>query len=215
MFDIWQVGAPDIDLIGADVYVDDFKRVCQLYTQRGNPLFLPELAPSVRQAAYVYYALGQNAICFAPFGIDDSFSAEKAEVLAQSYQSLKGFLPFFAQHCGKEKNIGLLYAGKPEEEYRLGKYKIWVHYDQTRDEEKNRPESGGLILQTGEDEFYICGQGLRITFGVENGHAEFLSHDEGVFKEGVWYPERRMNGDELEIRLTAPSIRKVKFYTFK
>ncbi len=66
MFDIWRVGAPSIDLVGADVYVDDFKKICQMYAQSGNPLFFSELAPSIRQAAYVYYAIGENAMCFAP-----------------------------------------------------------------------------------------------------------------------------------------------------
>lgn len=218
MFDIWHVAAPSIDLYGADVYLDDFKKICKQYTQVGNPLFLPELAPSVRQAAYVYYALGQNAMCFAPFAID-GFSPQKASVVTASYQSLRGFLPFLAQHCGQTKNIGLLYTGKQEDEYQLNNYKIKVQYTQKRDEENNVAESGGLILQVSEDEFYICGFGMHISFGVINGDSnnqiEFLLHEEGEFNGGIWIPERRMNGDELEIRMSVPSIRRVKFHRYR
>ncbi|KAA6301912.1 MAG: hypothetical protein EZS26_001915 [Candidatus Ordinivivax streblomastigis] len=217
MFDIWQAGAPAIDLIGADVYPDDFKQLCRMYTQNGNPLFLPELAPSVRQAAYVYYAIGQNALCFAPFGIDNSFSPEKAAVLSRSYESLKGFLPFFAQHCGKDKNVGLLFTGKKEEWLQLGEYNIHVEYLSERNEDKNSPESGGLILQVGEDEFYIGGIKMKLHFysRKDGMHTEFSLHEEGVFKAGQWLPERRMNGDELEIQISEPSIRRVKYYLFK
>jgi hypothetical protein len=218
MFNIWQAAAPDVDLIGADVYVDDFKQVCKMYTQNDNPLFLPELAPSIRLAAYVYYAIGQNAMCFAPFGIDNSFSTEKAAVLADSYQSLKGFLPFFSEHCGKDKNIGFLYTGQKSENIQLGGYNIRVDYLSERNENKNIPESGGFILHVGKDEFYIAGRDMNFHFFSlqdTSDHIEFLYHEEGHFIDGQWYPERRMNGDELMIHLNKPSIRHIKFYRFK
>mgnify|MGYP005853726557 FL=1 len=218
MFDVWRAGAPSIDLYGADVYLDDFKKVCDQYTQQGNPLFLPELAPSVRQAAYVYYALGRNAMCFAPFAID-GFNSETAAVVARSYQSLKGFLPFFSQHCGKDRNIGLLYTGREEEICQLGNYRIQVHYNQQRNENEYRSESGGLILQTDKDEFFICGFGMQLSFypvsEKSDMQIEFLLHEEGSFDDGVWHSERRMNGDELSIRMMTPSIRKVKFHIYK
>lgn len=218
MFDIWRAGAPSIDLFGADVYLDDFKKVCDQYTQQDNPLFLPELAPSIRQAAYVYYALGRNAMCFAPFAID-GFSPEMATVVARSYQSLKDFLPYLARYCGKERNIGLLYTGQEQEIYHLGDYKIEIHYNQQRNDSENRSESGGLILQIDKDEFFICGFGMEISFHPGSKQSdmqiEFLLHEEGIFKEGVWSPERRMNGDELSIKMTTPSIRRVKYHLYK
>ena len=218
MFDIWHAGAPDIDLIGLDVYADDFKRLCRMYTQNGNPLFLPELSPSIRQAAYVYYALGENTICFAPFGIDNSFPPEKAAVLAQSYKSLKGFLPFLAQHAGKNKSVGLLYSGQRTETVQLGDYTIHVEYRSERNEDLNIPESGGLILQVAEDEFYICGMKMAFHFSPVAGSSykiETLFHDEGRFTNGKWQAERRMNGDEQGLYIDAPSIRRVKFYRFQ
>ena len=218
VFDIWHAAAPSIDLIGADVYVDDFKKVCEMYTQSGNPLFLPELAPSIRQAAYVYYALGENAMCFAPFGID-GYHKERAEVVAKSYKTLYGFLPFFSQYCGKDNNKGLLYTNQKTEEIRLGDYRIRVEYTQERNEGENRPESGGLVLQTGPDEFYVAGLGMNVFFYLQHNLAkdqvETVLHEEGEFNNGEWIASRRMNGDELDIRISSPSIRKLKFHRFK
>ncbi|GHT45935.1 beta-galactosidase [Bacteroidia bacterium] len=219
MFDIWHAAAPAIDLIGADVYVDDFKKICQMYTQSGNPLFLPELAPSIRQAAYVFYAIGENAMCFAPFGID-GYHRERANIVAKSYQSLNGFLPFFSQYCGKENNKGLLYTNQKTEEIRLGDYRIRVEYTQERNEGENRPESGGLILQTGKDEFYVAGMGMNVFFYLQPNQAEdqveTVLHEEGEFTDGNWIPGRRMNGDELDIRIgSTPSMRKLRFHRFK
>ncbi|GAB6010603.1 GH35 family beta-galactosidase [Viscerimonas tarda] len=217
MFDIWQVGAPAIDLIGVDVYHDDFKRLCKMYTQRGNPLFLPELSSSVRQAAYVYYALGENAMCFAPFGVDNFFSPEKMGVVAKSYRSLKGFLPFFAQYAGKGKSVGLLYTNQKSETIRMGDYNIQVEYRSERNEDKNIPEAGGLILQVGEDEFYICGTNISTSFSPAPGSkhkTDILFHDEGRFENGQWISERRLNGDERRNGLGAPTIRRMKLYRY-
>jgi hypothetical protein len=218
MFDVWRAAAPSVDLFAADIYLDDFKRVCAQYTQSGNPLFIPELKPDIRQGAYVYYAIGQNAMCFAPFAID-GFSPVQKEALAGSYQSLKGFLPFFSQHSGKDKNIGLLYTGKKEETFRMGDYNVQIQYTQERDVEKGIPESAGLILQTGKDEFYVCGRNINVSFhplpGQTNDQIELISHDEGSFADGVWHPERRMNGDERAIRIITPSIRKVVYHMYK
>jgi beta-galactosidase GanA len=217
MFDIWQVGAPNIDLIGVDVYADDFKRLCKMYTQRGNPLFLPELSSSVRQAAYVYYALGENAMCFAPFGVDNFFSPEKMAVVAKSYRSLKGFLPFLAQHAGKNKSVGLLYTGQKSETVRLGDYNIRIEYRSERNEDRNIPESGGLILQVGDDEFYVCGIKLAAFFSPAQGskhRTDVLSHDEGRFENGQWISERRLNGDERLSGIDEPAIRRIKLYRY-
>ena len=218
MFDIWHVGAPSVDLIGADVYVDDFKKICQMYSQSGNPLFFPEMAPSVRQAAYVYYAIGENAMCFAPFAID-GYRQPRADVLAQSYKSLKGFLPFFSQYCGKDNNKGLLYTDQKTEEIRLGDYRIRVEYRQERNEQGNIPESAGLVLQTGKDEFYVAGIGINVFFYLLPNQAEdqvqVVLHEEGEFIDGTWKPGRRMNGDELDMRISNPSIRKIRFNRFR
>jgi hypothetical protein len=216
VMDIWRAAATEIDFLAPDIYLEDFKRVCKHYVQSGNPLFIPEAQRDCRAAANIYYALGQhNALCFAPFGID---GVENINPIAEAYGSLLGFIPFFAKHQGVNKNIGLLYTGKKNEEVTLGGYKLKITYNQVRDNEKHQPEAAGLILNTSDGEFYIAGFGFRVDFENPegNGWVEFLSHDEGFFKDGIWNPQRRMNGDEMEVILPSkPSIRKVKVHVIK
>lgn len=213
MMDVWRAAAPGIDLFAPDIYLDDFKRVCSFYSQSGNPIFIPEAQRDPRAASNVYYALGQyNAICFSPFGIDGTITSNLSGV----YGSLSGFLPFFAQHQGVNNNRGLLLSGNTEELVELGGYKIKITYNQKRDEEKNISESAGIILTTTRGEFYIGGFGFRVDFMTLDGKCwvETLSHEQGTFDNGVWVPERRMNGDEMDIMLSSkPEFRKIKVHT--
>lgn len=42
MYEVWQYGAPCIDLHTPDIYVHDFCNICDEYTRRGKPLMIPE-----------------------------------------------------------------------------------------------------------------------------------------------------------------------------
>lgn len=212
MMDVWRAAAPKIDLFAPDIYLDDFKRVCSLYSQSDNPLFIPEAQRDSRAASNVYYALGQyNAICFSPFGIDGAITSN----LSDTYASLKGFLPFFAQHQGVTNNRGLLFSGNSEEMIELGGYKIKITYSQKRDVDKNISEAAGIILTTASGEFYVGGFGFRVDFMASDGKGwvETLCHEKGTFENGVWFSERRMNGDEMDIVLSSkPEFRRIKLH---
>lgn len=40
--EIWNFCAPCIDIYGPDIYLPDFQRICEEYTRRGEPLYIPE-----------------------------------------------------------------------------------------------------------------------------------------------------------------------------
>ena len=66
--DIWRAGAPAIDMLAPDLYLEYFDEVCERFTRNGNPLFIPETSAN---AANVMSAFGKfNAIGFSPFGIE-------------------------------------------------------------------------------------------------------------------------------------------------
>jgi hypothetical protein len=219
MLNVWRAGAPSIDLLAPDIYLDDFKRVCAQYAVAGNPLFIPEANPDVRSAANVYYALGQyNAICFAPFAID-GFKEGEAKALGESYGSLAGFLPFWANHSGKGKNVGFTYVKDGKETFILGPCRIEVQYTQQRDKDNDIPESCGLIMQVAPYEYYLTGRSIRVTFHAQDadkGAPEILSMDDGEFVHGVWQPGRRMNGDEMYIHIgNRPEWRHILLHQIK
>ena len=72
--DLWKKLVPSIDMLSPDIYLSDFKGVCDAYTAGDNPLFIPEARRDPVTASNVFYAFGQyNALGFSPFGIEDMF----------------------------------------------------------------------------------------------------------------------------------------------
>jgi hypothetical protein len=87
--------------------------------------------------------------------------------------------------------------------------------------------AGGLIIQTGPQEFLAAGKALDIFFIPKNDsvHIGIDAVDEGTFDEGKWVGERRLNGDEvhtstfdgtgLKLRGDAICIQKISLYSYK
>ncbi len=70
--EVWDLCAPAIDVYCPDIYVPQFKAVCDEYTRRGGPLFIPETAIHSYCASRLLYSIGHyHAMCYAPFGFDD------------------------------------------------------------------------------------------------------------------------------------------------
>ena len=84
---------------------------------------------------------------------------------------------------------------------------------------------GGLMIHTGDEDFWFAGQGITITFKGADDRPPLVGIDfaeEGVFdSQGKWIPGRRLNGDQTHqgrhIRLPPgkPQIQKVRFYRYR
>lgn len=71
---IWKTEAPSIDVFCPDIYSDNFQEIADSYVSEDNPLFIPEVAGVVKDAAYVFYIVGRhNALGLSPFGIETMF----------------------------------------------------------------------------------------------------------------------------------------------
>ena len=82
--EIWDCCAPSIDVYCPDIYVPQFKEVCDEYTRRGNPLFIPEAATHSYCASRMLYTVGHyHAMCYSPFGFDD---------IGKPFTAIQGFL---------------------------------------------------------------------------------------------------------------------------
>ncbi len=84
--------------------------------------------------------------------------------------------------------------------------------------------SGGIIIQTNENDFIIAGTGIVVTFSVNgkpNISAGILQAEEGIYKNGKWTAGTRMNGDQdhqgrhIRIPVGEWNIQKVKLYQYK
>ncbi len=84
------------------------------------------------------------------------------------------------------------------------------------------PKTGGIIIETVPGEFYVAGTGIVITFEstLKDKRAGLLSVDEGSFKNAIWIPGRRMNGDQdhqgrhVRIPVNEYGIQHVKLYNY-
>jgi hypothetical protein len=85
---------------------------------------------------------------------------------------------------------------------------------------------GGLIIMTAPGEFFITGIGMDVFLLPKDStiRTAINTDDEGVFKDKVWVPLRRLNGDETHastydgtgVRLLEnPDIQRVTLYQYK
>lgn len=236
LIDVWKAGAPSIDLLAPDVYFSNFTEIAARYHRPDNPLFVPEAhnANNPVVPGNAFYALGaHDAIGFSPFSIDSVDTDPGA--LKSAYGVLEQIRPYILANQG----LGRMAGFKPHQayddsldyapqEHTIGGYRFTVSF--TDDIQKPTMTAGtagygGIIIQTGPEEYLVAGQGITVTFKpVGNGPAlaGIDSAVEGVFdKGGQWRPGRRLNGDQTHqgrhIRLTAGEwqIQRVKLYRYQ
>jgi hypothetical protein len=191
--DIWRAGAPAIDILAPDLYLQYFDEVCDRFTRNGNPFFIPETSanPGNVLAAFGKY----GAIGFAPFGIERSVSADTE--LAAAYRLVSQMAPIIAAYQGEESITSVrLSQGELPKRVRLGNYTLELAYTgrgrvpiapeparaaQQGDRAPQAPatpagqqgrggteqppmEAAAILIASGPDEFYMGGGGFRIGF---------------------------------------------------
>ena len=224
VLDIWRAAAPSIDFIAPDIYMDEFTWACQEYTRSGNPLFIPETRGGEFGAARAFYAFGEHdAGCFAPFGIDNVRSAEN-DPLDETYDALRKMSSVILENQGKGTMRGILVDTiLSVQQFELGNYKIEAKLGG-----REKPDiAGGLIINTGPQEFIVAGKALDVFFIPKDDSLRVAVNavDEGTFEDGKWVSERRLNGDEVHastwsgtgVKLPSHqiSIQKISLYEYK
>jgi len=204
VLDIWRAAAPSVDFIAPDIYFEEFTWVCDEFTRSGNPLFIPETVGGETGAARALYTFGEySASLFAPFGIDNPRYAEN-DPLDESYAVLQNMSSIILENQGKGTMRGILVDNaSPVKKFELGDYLIEARMVVIENTGTSANEAtrfaGGLIINTGPDEFLASGKGLDIFFTNKDSSMRTAvdAVDEGIFKVGKWTPTRRLNGDEV------------------
>lgn len=210
LFDIWKAGGPDIDLIGLDAYFPNYVHWADQFKRPDNPVFVPEAnqAGQTDAGANAFYTLGElEGIGFAPFAIELLPNAS-TDGLTDAYRVLRQVTPLILAHQGKGTMRGfkapLSYEGVPDEAPRtfdLGGYTFTASLvdPRTPRETQDIGAHGGLIIQTGTDEFLVAGRGVILKFadaaksGFQVGIEQIV---EGEFVDGQWVGGRWLNGDQ-------------------
>ena len=196
--DVWLAGASHIDLLAPDIYSPEFSFWCTRYTERGNPLFIPETSGQGAGPRNFFYALGEHsAIGISPFGVD-SIPNPKESDLARTYAAIAQIAPLILRNQGGRGMTGfVLNKDKPSLTRELGGYELEISLDSLFG---STVDSGyGIVIAAGPDEFFGAGSGFRVRFKPKTpGPARAgIGHvDEGTFRNGQWVPGRRLTGDE-------------------
>lgn len=230
LMDVWKAAGPAIDFLAPDFYNPDFKHWNDLYTRQGDPLFVPEHRFDPTVAAKAIYAIGHyNALGFSPFSIE-STEKPSEEGLGKMYQLIESLTPLITANQGKGKIEGvLLDKTNVETIVRLGKYEFTFKHEFTLGWSPGAsaaewPMAGAMLIQTGEDEFYLAGTGVVVTFKPVSDSAlniGILKVDEGAFENQQWKILRHLNGDQthqgrhVRIPYGQYGVQRVELYVYK
>ena len=236
LIDVWKAGAPSLDLIAPDIYFSNFVDLVARYRRDDNPLFIPEAnnADKAEVAANVFYAFGKwDAIGFSPFSIE-SIDDKSPNALASAYAVLEQASPAILAAQGHGKMAGfrprVLEDGTlidtPVTET-IGNFRFTAAFIDpwTPKADQNITSHGGMIIQTGPEDFLFAGQGITVTFAVASDNGEHVGIDsawEGTFDEhGTWVAGRLLNGDQTHqgrhVRLEPGKfqIQRVRLYRYR
>jgi beta-galactosidase GanA len=230
LIDVWRAAAPQVDFLAPDVYFSSFAEWSRKFHRSGNPLFVPEIAPSPFNSVQAFYAIGQHdAIGFSPFAIE-SLDEATTNAIKDGYDVLGQMGPLILEYQGKGLMAGLLPEGPEQrlpQQLRLGDYVLNVTFDRPPQlPAQNAPAvvSGGLAIAVAPDEFVIAGTGLTITFEANTPGAPIvglLSVQEGKYVNGQWVAGRWLNGDQtnqgrhLRLGSGGYGIQRVKLYRYR
>lgn len=205
LMDVWKSGAPFVDFLSPDFYNPDFKHWNDLYTRNQNPLFIPEHKFDTTVASKAVYAIGHyEAIGFSPFSIESVDEPADAS-LSKMYHLIAQLSPIISANQGKGKIDGvLLDKDHVESVLTLGDYEFTFKHSyklgwETASKNEIWEMAGVIIIQTGNNEFYIAGNGVYVTFkNLKNPklNVGILKVDEGVFENNKWKVIRHLNGDQ-------------------
>ncbi len=231
---VWRGLAPSVDMIGPDIYSPDSGfalEVMSAYTRPDNPLWIPETGRNDEFAKLLFYALGQGAIGFSPFGVDstgwNSMGDDPVKAHAENFALLGPMNREIAKlnFEGKLKT-SVEEPGRAQQELDFGTWQATVsfgfpQYDGRRPPGTKDAHGVALVAQLGPDEFLVTGIDASVSFHVPGRlpglRMQILSAEQGSYDNGVWKPLRLWNGDETDRGLSfhhEPTAVRVQLGTF-
>lgn len=199
MYDMWRVAAPSVDFVAPDIYVDYFRDVCDEYASKGNPLFIPEVRQTADAAPFYFYAVGKHdAICFAPFGIEDMMGgsagmdaavlaqlnisadamqadASAGEILAAAYGLVAEMEDVIAKAHEEGRIYGFLEQNDKGATVELPNFNVRITYGAgsfgmfTAPRKPGAPVGGGFLIALSDWEFVVAGTSFSVSVLPKEG----------------------------------------------
>ncbi|MBR6790414.1 MAG: DUF5597 domain-containing protein [Oscillospiraceae bacterium] len=228
----WRNFAPHLDMICPDMYQpvkSVYEKTIGIYEDENNPLYIPETGTNMPLALHVFGAIAEHGLTGVHFfGSESALDAngslkESALPMKGNFQVLNAVWPLLI----RERDTGHIHAVMQEEFQdeqrmffdgvrglaRFGSFPRGGDYRHAA--VKSPAERGrGLVIQTGEKEFIVCGAGFSMAFRdnppltvsrvdqMDDQREYFMNYltvEEGYFDaDCVWHPTRIRNGDETD-----------------
>lgn len=212
---LWRALATSIDMIGPDIYADDsqfYRETMRVYHRPDNPLWIPETGRGDSFGKFLFYALGEGAIGFSPFGVDQSgwniFGDEPWHAHARNFTLIAPMSREIAQleFDGKLKTA-VEEPGQTAQEVDFGQWQATVAFGFPQPDGRRAPgtkdaHAAALIAQLGPDEFLVTGVDASISFHLPGKlpwmRSEIITAEQGAYQNGEWKLQRLWNGDEID-----------------
>lgn len=237
MHDIWRYAAPELDALAPDLYLECFDEECAAYTRlKDNPLIIPEARPDKWMLAHAFYAFGEHdALCFSPFKVEEIGNFEPASknlvaqsvfqtmsdddtsgVLRDTYGVLGNLSPIICKYRGTGRMRGILQTRCMDKVLEFTDYYAHIRFNNYVD--RVQVPAGGLVIELDVNDFLFAGAGFSVQFVPKPDkprNVEYLSLDEGRFKDDEWVRDRRLNGDEMYLPFPSrPVIRRYRIFCY-
>jgi hypothetical protein len=234
MVGLWRALAPSIDMIGPDIYSDDsefYRETMHAYHRPDNPLWIPETGRDDSFGKFLFYALGDGAIGFSPFGVDPFSWNLLGDKLWQAHTKHFALLAPMDREIAQFEFDGKLKTaveepGQTSEEMDFGEWQATVAFGFPQPDGQRAPgtkdaHAAVLIARLGPYEFLVTGEDASISFHLPGKqpwiHSEIITAEQGVYENGVWKPIKLWNGDETDRGLCfydKPMVVRVKMGRF-
>lgn len=224
LMEVWRAGAPSLDMLSPDIYFPNFSDWARRYTRDGNPLFIPETAPSARATANVVDAIANlGGIGVGPFAIEN-VTGEKAQQITSLYGLLGDMQSQVLTAQRQGTVIGLCpqvqfdwRVKDPVQQATLGGIVFHAEFDAAAPTSATPttalptlgvgrweappavPLGAAMVLRMGPEEFVVVGKGVTLTFAPADGKGIIGIEDDqegGFLPDGNWSGGRWLNGDE-------------------
>jgi hypothetical protein len=201
------------------------------YHRPDNPLWIPETGRSDSFGKFFFYALGDGAIGFSPFGVDQSgwniLGDEAWKRHAQNFTLIAPMSLEIAQleFEGKVKTA-VEEPGQTAEEVDFGEWQATVAFGFPQPDGRPAPgtkdaHGAALIGRLGPEEFLVTGVDASVNFHLPGKlpwmRSEIITAEQGVYENGTWKPLKLWNGDETDRGLCfydKPAVVRVKIGRF-
>lgn len=212
---LWRKLAPSIDMIGPDIYTDDsqfYRETLAAYHRADNPLWVPETGRSDNFGKFFFYAIGDGAIGFSPFGVDRTgwniLGDEPWSAHARNF-ALVGPIDREVARLEFEGKLktAVEEPGEVTRELDFGEWKATVAFGFPQPDGRRPPgtknaHAAAVVAQMGPDEFLVTGVDASVIFHLPGKlpwiHSQILTAEQGVYENGTWKPIRIWNGDETD-----------------